>query len=79
MYVELVYDKRNVAGLDNAADIILQELTQRVGRLFPDAEVRVKPMQTNALNSDASKSDREKLNRMLEEMFEEADMWLVAE
>ncbi|MBT0721035.1 DinI family protein [Tatumella sp. TA1] len=79
MYVELVYDKRNVAGLDNAADIILQELTQRVRRLFPDAEVRVKPMQANALNSDASKSDREKLNRMLEEMFEEADMWLVAE
>ncbi|HAG02488.1 MAG TPA: hypothetical protein DCG59_06010, partial [Leclercia adecarboxylata] len=30
-------------------------------------------------NSDASKSDREKLNRMLEEMFDEADMWLVAE
>ncbi|MBT0723282.1 DinI family protein [Rosenbergiella sp. S61] len=79
MYVELVYDKRNVAGLDNAADIILQELTQRVKRLFPDAEVRVKPMQTNGLNSDASKSDREKLNRLLEEMFEEADMWLVAE
>lgn len=34
-------------------------------------------MQTNALNSDASKNDREKLNRMLEEMFEESDMWLV--
>ncbi|MBT0716809.1 DinI family protein [Rosenbergiella epipactidis] len=79
MYVELVYDKRNVAGLDNAAEIILQELTQRVRRLFPDAEVRVKPMQRNSLNSDASKSDREKLNRMLEEMFDEADMWLVAE
>ncbi|MCL9666825.1 DinI family protein [Rosenbergiella epipactidis] len=79
MYVELVYDKRNVAGLDNAAEIILQELTQRVRRLFPDAEVRVKPMQMNSLNSDASKSDREKLNRMLEEMFDEADMWLVAE
>jgi hypothetical protein len=31
------------------------------------------------LNSDASKSDREKLNRMLEEMFEESDMWLVSE
>jgi len=79
MYVELVYDKRNVAGLDNAAEIILQELSQRVRRLFPDADVRVKPMQMNGLNSDASKSDREKLNRMLEEMFEEADMWLVAE
>ncbi|HHQ5937759.1 TPA: DinI-like family protein, partial [Enterobacter asburiae] len=46
---------------------------------FPAAEVRVKPMQANGLNSDASKSDREKLNRMLEEMFEEADMWLVSE
>ncbi|HHJ4498514.1 TPA: DinI-like family protein, partial [Escherichia coli] len=33
----------------------------------------------NGLNSDASKSDREKLNRMLEEMFEESDMWLVAD
>ncbi|MDO0897831.1 DinI-like family protein, partial [Enterobacter hormaechei] len=31
------------------------------------------------LNSDASKSDREKLNRMLEEMFEESDMWLIQE
>lgn len=36
-------------------------------------------MQANVLNSDASKSDREKLNRMLEEMFEESDMWLVKE
>lgn len=34
-------------------------------------------MQASYLNSDASKSDREKLNRMLGEMFEEADMWLV--
>lgn len=79
MYVELVYDKRNVAGLPGARDIILQELTQRVTCLFPDAEVSVKPMQRNGLNSDASKSDREKLNRLLEEMFEEADMWLVAD
>ena len=37
------------------------------------------PHSANALNSDASKSDREKLNRMLEEMFEESDMWLVSE
>ncbi|KLR27126.1 DinI-like family protein, partial [Enterobacter kobei] len=27
----------------------------------------------------ASKSDREKLNRMLEEMFEDSDMWLTSE
>ncbi len=79
MFVELVYDKRNVAGLPGAREIILAELTTRVHRIFPDAEVKVKPMQANGLNSNASKSDREKLNRMLEEMFDEADMWLVAE
>ncbi|ANR80979.1 virulence protein MsgA [Kosakonia sacchari] len=75
----MVYDKRNVAGLPGAKEIILEELTKRVRRIFPDADVRVKPMQANGLNSDASKSDREKLNRMLEEMFEESDMWLVQE
>ena len=77
MFVELVYDKRNVEGLEGAGEIIPAELTKRVHQIFPDAEVRVKPMQANGLNSDASKSDREKLNRMLEEMFEDANMWLV--
>ena len=79
MFVELVYDKRNVAGLPDAREIILNELTRRVHNIFPGAEVKVKPMQANGLNSDASKSDREKLNRMLEEMFEEADMWMMEE
>ena len=79
MFVELVYDKRNVEGLPGARNIILNELTKRVHRIFPDAEVRVKLMQANGLNSDASKSDREKLNRLLEDMFEEADMWLVSD
>ncbi|MCZ4673404.1 DinI-like family protein [Citrobacter sedlakii] len=79
MLVELVYDKRNVEGLAVAREIILAELTKRVHQIFPDAEVKVKPMQANALNSDASKSDQGKLNRMLEDRFEEADMWLVSE
>lgn len=66
--------------LTGAREIILAELTKRVRQIFPDAEVKVKPMQANGLNSDASKSDREKLIRaMLEEMFEESDMWLVSE
>ncbi|ASO10850.1 TPA: virulence protein MsgA [Salmonella enterica subsp. enterica serovar Ball] len=79
MFVELVYDKRNVEGLPGAREIILNELTKRVHQLFPAAQVKVKPMQTNALNSDCTKTEKERLNRMLEEMFEEADMWLVAE
>ncbi|QXC99311.1 DinI family protein [Klebsiella sp. PL-2018] len=77
MFVELVYDKRNVEGLPGAKGIILDELTKRVHRIFPQAEVSVKPMQANALNSDCSKTEKEKLNRMIEEMFDDADMWLV--
>ncbi|EHC93898.1 Gifsy-2 prophage MsgA [Salmonella enterica subsp. enterica serovar Uganda str. R8-3404] len=57
MFVELVYDKRNVEGLEGASEIILAELTKQVHQIFPDAEVRVKPMQANCLNSDANKSD----------------------
>ncbi|SQO05506.1 DNA-damage-inducible protein I [Escherichia coli] len=34
MFVELVYDKRNVAGLPGAREIILSELTKRVHRFF---------------------------------------------
>ncbi|EFR3087324.1 DinI family protein [Salmonella enterica] len=79
MFVELVYDKRNVEGLPGARSIILNELTKRVQRIFPDADVRVKPMHANALNSDCTKTEKERLNRMLEEMFEGADMWLVSD
>ncbi|MEW5290275.1 DinI-like family protein [Erwinia papayae] len=80
MYVELIYDKRNVDGLPNARQLILTELEKRVHRIFPSAEVRVKPMMGNSsINTDANKGEKEKLNRLLEEMFEEADMWLVNE
>ncbi|HAS0880915.1 DinI-like family protein [Enterobacter roggenkampii] len=79
MFVELVYDKRNVEGLEGAREIILAELTKRVHQIFPDAEVRVKPMQANAVNSDCTKTEKEKLNRLVEEMFEEVEFWLVAE
>ncbi|EJJ0154901.1 DinI family protein [Salmonella enterica] len=79
MFVELVYDKRNVEGLAGARELILAELTKRVHQIFPDAEVKVKPMQTNALNSDCTKNEKERLNRMLEEMFEEADMCVLSD
>ncbi|MEG4685530.1 DinI family protein [Enterobacter cloacae] len=77
MFVELVYDKRNFEGLPGAKNIILDELTKRIGRVFPDAEVRVKPMMTlPAINTDASKHEKEQISRVVQEMFEEADMWL---
>lgn len=78
MYVELIYDKRNFAGLPEANQTILSELTRRVHRVFPDAQVRVKPMQTlSSIQTDASKSDKATLNGLVQEMFEEADMWLI--
>lgn len=79
MFVELVYDKRNVAGLPGANEMILEELQKRIQRVFPAMEVKVKPMQRNAIDTDASKSDKAVMARIIEEMFEEADMWLVAE
>lgn len=79
MFVELVYDKRNVAGLSNAHDMIEKELIKRVQRIFPNADVRAKAMQANTVNSDASKSDKAILNRLVEEMFNDADEWLSAE
>ena len=79
MFVELVYDKRNVEDLPGAKNIILAELTKRVHKIFPGSDVRVKPMQANALNSDCTKTEKERLNCMIEEMFEEADMWMVAD
>lgn len=80
MFVELVYDKRNVEGLADAKDIILNELTKRIHRIFPDAEIRVKPMMSlPAINTDASKHEKERISTAIQEMFEEADMWMVEE
>ena len=80
MFVELVYDKRNVEVLQGAREIILAELTKRVHQIFPDADIRVKPMMTlPAINTDASKHEKEQISRTVQEMFEEADMWLVSD
>lgn len=78
MFVELIYDKRNFEGLAGAREIILNELIRRMHRIFPDADVRVKPMITlPAINTDASKHEKEQISRVVQEMFEEADMWMV--
>ena len=80
MFVELVYDKRNFAELAGANEIILGELTKRVQRIFPDADVRVKPMMSlPAINTDASKHEKERISAAIQEMFEEADMWLAGD
>ncbi|HEC2598626.1 DinI family protein [Raoultella ornithinolytica] len=80
MFVELIYDKRNFEGLLGAKETIAAELSKRIHRIFPDADVRVKPMMTlPAINTDASKHEKEQISRAVQEMFEEADMWMVEE
>lgn len=80
MFVELVYDKRNFDGLPGAKDIIQGELSKRIHRIFPEADVRVKPMMTlPAINTDASKHEKERISAAVQDMFEEAEFWLVAE
>ncbi|MDA6810312.1 DinI-like family protein [Escherichia coli] len=54
---------------------MLGELTKRVHRIFPGADVRVKPMMTlPAINTDANKHENEQISRTVQEMFEETDM-----
>ncbi|MBX4365708.1 DinI family protein, partial [Mycobacterium tuberculosis] len=68
MFVELIYDKRNFDGLPGAREAILNELTKRMQRIFPEAEVRVKPMMTlPAINTDASKHEKELISRTVQE------------
>ncbi|MDS0450295.1 DinI-like family protein [Klebsiella pneumoniae] len=78
MFVELIYDKRNFEGLTGVKETITVELTKRIHRFFPDADVRVKPMMTlPAINTDASKHEKEQISRVVQEMFEETDMWMM--
>lgn len=79
MKVELVYDKRNVKEIPGANELILAELTKRVHRVFPKAEVKVKPMQANGINTDASKAQKSILAGIVEEMFDDAGNWLAVD
>ncbi|TKI05969.1 DinI-like family protein [Martelella alba] len=77
MRIELIYDKRNLSGVPNAGALIEAELSKRVRRVFPDAAIKVKAMQANGINTDAGKQDKAVLNRLVEDMFNEADQWLM--
>lgn len=80
MFVEFIYDKRYFAELPETNDRILAELEKRIHNIFPDAEVRVKPMAGNSsINTDANKAQKGKISEVMQEMFDDASMWLVDE
>ncbi|MEB2417718.1 DinI-like family protein [Citrobacter sp. R-1.5.2] len=67
----------NFDGLPGAKGIIPGELSKKAHRIYPDADVRVNPMMTPpAINTDTSKYEKEQISRTVQEMFEEAEMWL---
>ncbi|EAA4008729.1 DinI family protein [Salmonella enterica] len=67
-------------GLPGAKNIILGELTKMVHRIFPDDDIRVKPMMTMpVINTGASKHEKEQISRTVQEKFEEAEMWLISD
>ncbi|EFH4950009.1 DinI-like family protein [Escherichia coli] len=48
--------------------------------IFPEANVRVKPMMTlPTINTDSSKHEKELISHSVQVMFEDAEFWLVAE
>ncbi len=58
---ETAYDKRNVEGLEGQRDHSGRTDEAGAPDFLPDAEVRVKPMQANCLNSDTNKSGFQKI------------------
>ena len=62
--------------LDRLAIITNQRLAKNFANCVRPPD---KSMQANGLNKDASKNYLEKLNRIFEMMFEELDMWMIAD
>ncbi|MDR3431573.1 MAG: DinI-like family protein [Rouxiella aceris] len=77
MFVEQIYDKRNMSAVPDAKGLVLPELTKRVHRTFPDADVRVKPMVSlSSIITDASKAQKAIQAVIVDEMFDDAGEWL---
>ncbi|CDI20475.1 Gifsy-2 prophage MsgA (modular protein) [Klebsiella pneumoniae subsp. pneumoniae BJ1-GA] len=64
MFVELIYDKRNFAGLPGAREAILNELTKRMQRIFPEAEVRAARRAPGPLPGDGARGGRSVRSRL---------------
>lgn len=80
MKITLNVDTNNPAFPKNGIAIVQAELSRRIGRKLPEADVVVKPASTNGLKFDGMKETQQKIVKTLvEEMFEESDQWLVSD
>ncbi|WP_337263315.1 MULTISPECIES: DinI-like family protein [unclassified Serratia (in: enterobacteria)] len=80
MRITLSIDTKNPTFPKEGVDLAQDELNKRVSKKLPGTEVIVKPASTSGLKFDDMKEAQQKIARTLvEEMFEEADQWLVAD
>ncbi|MBJ9183045.1 DinI-like family protein [Citrobacter freundii] len=79
MHFSQISDTSSCIHRSNVKDVILRENKCETAP-FPDTGTWVKPMMTlPAINTDASKHEKEQISRTVQEMFEEADVWLVSD
>lgn len=80
MHVILSIDTNNPTFPKNGLLIVQAELAKRISRNYPQAKVTVKSSSTNGFKFDDVKEAQQKIIKTLvEEMFDEADQWLVTD
>ncbi|WON77849.1 DinI-like family protein [Serratia sp. UGAL515B_01] len=80
MRITLSIDTKNPAFPKDSLTIVQNELNRRVSKKLPGAEAVVKSSSISDLKCDDMKEAQQKIARALvEEMFEEADQWLVTD
>ena len=60
----------------NGLTLIQQEMERRVWQRYPDARIRMRKGTNNHLDIYAPKNDKEAANKLIEEMFNDAEEWL---
>ncbi|MBE8574082.1 DinI-like family protein [Vibrio sp. OPT18] len=60
----------------NGLTLIQQEMERRVLKVYPDAKIRIRKGTNNQLEIFCHKDDKKPANRLIGEMFNEAEEWL---
>ena len=78
MKIELMVNKTGLP--ENGLAKLENEFTRRIDARWPEAHIRLRKGNSNNLTVlGASKSEKEAVGKLLEDMFEEADEWLYGE
>lgn len=76
MRVEMIANKKLLP--KNGLSLITVELEKRLTPLFPHVKVRVRSGENNQLDIYAKKEQKKIVHDLIEEMFNDADEWLLS-